>query len=106
MSFGMGVGVNVLGWLVGGSYKFNVFRSGGIRVTRKEITMCSKPKMPKASSTPAETVATPTAADATVTKAKANQRNKTAGNSGRDIRTSARGLADEATTTKKKLLGE
>lgn len=68
--------------------------------------MCSKPKMPKASSTPAETVATPTAADASVTKVKANQRNKTAGNSGRDIRTSARGLTDEATTTKKKLLGE
>lgn len=82
-------------------------RGKGVNITtRKEITMCSKPKMPKVSSTPTETVATPTAADASVTKAKANQRNKTAGNSGRDIRTSARGLADEATTTKKKLLGE
>lgn len=67
--------------------------------------MCSTPKMP---ATPAvtETVATPTAADASVTKAKTAQRNKTAANSGRDIRTTARGVTEEATTKKKKLLGE
>lgn len=67
--------------------------------------MCSAPKMPSVS-TPTETVATPTAADANVTKAKTAQRNKTAANAGRDIRTSARGLIEEANTTKKKLLGE
>lgn len=67
--------------------------------------MCSTPKMPSVSKE-VETVATPTAADASVTKAKAAERNKTAMNAGRDIRTSARGLSDEATTQKKKLLGE
>ncbi len=67
--------------------------------------MCSSPKMP-AVSAPTQTVATPTAADASVTKAKTAQRNKTAANSGRDIRTTARGLVEEANTTKKKLLGE
>lgn len=67
--------------------------------------MCSTPKMPSVATT-TEAVATPTAADANVTKAKTAQRNKTAANAGRDIRTSARGLTEEATTTKKKLLGE
>lgn len=67
--------------------------------------MCSSPKIP-ANNTQVQTVATPTAADASVTKAKTAQRNKTAANSGRDIRTSARGLEDEANTNKKKLLGE
>lgn len=68
--------------------------------------MCSTPKMPAAASASTETIATPTAADASVTKAKTAQRNKTAANSGRDIRTTSRGLSEEATTTKKKLLGE
>lgn len=67
--------------------------------------MCSTPKMPAVSGN-TEVVATPTAADASVTKAKTAQRNKTAANSGRDIRTSARGISEEATTNKKKLLGE
>ncbi len=67
--------------------------------------MCSTPKMPAVSSN-TEVVATPTAADASVTKAKTAQRNKTAANAGRDIRTSARGISEEATTKKKKLLGE
>ncbi len=68
--------------------------------------MCTTPKMPAAQNTVTETVATPTAADASVTKAKNAQRNKTAANAGRDIRTTERGLSDEAATTKKKLLGE
>jgi hypothetical protein len=67
--------------------------------------MCSTPKMPAVSGN-TEVVATPTAADASVTKAKTAQRNKTAANAGRDIRTSARGISEDATTNKKKLLGE
>lgn len=67
--------------------------------------MCSTPKMPAVQSN-TETIATPTAADASVTKAKTAQRNKTAANAGRDIRTSARGISEDATTNKKKLLGE
>lgn len=68
--------------------------------------MCSSPKIPAASTAPVQTVATPTAADASVTKAKTATRNKTAASSGRDIRTSARGISEQATTEKKKLLGE
>lgn len=67
--------------------------------------MCSIPKIPSVASN-TEVIATPTAADASVTKAKANQRNKTAANNGRDIKTSSRGVTEEATTNKKKLLGE
>ena len=67
--------------------------------------MCSTPKMPAVPGN-TEVVATPTAADASVTKAKTAQRNKTAANAGRDIRTSARGISEDATTNKKKLLGE
>lgn len=67
--------------------------------------MCSTPKMPAVSGN-TEVVATPTAADASVTKAKANQRNKAAVNNGRNIKTSSRGVTEEATTNKKKLLGE
>lgn len=67
--------------------------------------MCSTPKIPSVASN-TEVIATPTAADASVTKAKANQRNKTAANNGRDIKTSSRGVTEEATTNKKKLLGE
>lgn len=67
--------------------------------------MCSTPKMPAVSDN-TEVIATPTAADASVTKAKANQRNKAAANNGRDIRTSSRGVSEEAATNKKKLLGE
>lgn len=67
--------------------------------------MCSTPKIPSVASN-TEVIATPTAADASVTKAKANQRNKTVANNGRDIKTSSRGVTEEATTNKKKLLGE
>ena len=70
--------------------------------------MCSSPSMP---STPAaaaqEQPASPTAADASVTKAAASTRNKTAALAGRrDTKTSARGLSDGAISQKKSLLGE
>lgn len=68
--------------------------------------MCSTPKAPKADNTPVETIATPTAADASVSKASTNTRNKASSLANRNIKTSARGLTDEATTSKKGLLGE
>lgn len=68
--------------------------------------MCSTPKMSKVEDKPAETVATPTAADASVSKASTNTRNKASSLANRNIKTSARGLTDEATTSKKGLLGE
>ncbi len=71
--------------------------------------MCSKPKVQYVE-VPAETqqVATPTYADASVTKASTNTRTKAASTANRNIATSARGLTDEATTDKEKkgLLGE
>lgn len=69
--------------------------------------MCSTPKMPTPASTATQQeVAAPTYADASVSKASTNTRNKTAALAGRDTKTSARGLADSATTQKKELLGE
>ncbi len=68
--------------------------------------MCSTPKMPAADTTAEKTIATPTLADASVTKASTNTRNKAASMSGRNITTSARGLQDDATTQKKGLLGD
>ena len=68
--------------------------------------MCSTPKMPSTKTEPQEEIATPTYADAAVTKASAKTRNKAAALAGRDIKTSARGLGDEAKTEKKELLGE
>lgn len=53
-----------------------------------------------------EPVASPTLADAEVTKASAIERKKAASLAGRNIKTSARGLNDEAQTNKKNLLGE
>ncbi len=50
-------------------------------------------------------VAAPTYADAAVTKATTATRNKTAALAGRNIKTSARGLSDDANTDKKNLLG-
>ncbi len=67
--------------------------------------MCSTPKL-STPSTNVETIATPTQADANVTKAGSTQRAKAAANSGRDIRTSSKGINEEAKTSKKKLLGE
>lgn len=68
--------------------------------------MCSTPKMPAAEEAKTEQVATPTLADASVSKASTNTRNKAAATAGRNIKTSARGLLDEADTQKKGLLGE
>jgi len=53
-----------------------------------------------------ETIATPTLADADVSKAKTNQRGKVAAQFNRDIGTSTRGDITQAETKKKKLLGE
>lgn len=68
--------------------------------------MCSTPKAPSANNDAPQQLATPTLADASVSKASSNTRNKTASLANRNIKTSARGLTDEATTTKKGLLGE
>lgn len=66
--------------------------------------MCSSPKVPAAPA-PQPTVAAPTVADAATSKTAAGQRNKAAALAGRDIKTSPRGLGDEAQTKKKNLLG-
>lgn len=68
--------------------------------------MCSTPSTPAPASTKKEEVAAPTYADAQVSKSTAATRNKTAALAGRDIKTTARGLADEAQTKKKSLLGD
>lgn len=71
--------------------------------------MCSTPSIPNASNNQSqkqETIATPTYADASVTKAGAKTRQKTVGLAGRDIKTSPRGLGDDAVTTKKDVLGQ
>lgn len=67
--------------------------------------MCSTPKMPNIN-TKTETIATPTLADASVSKSSANTRNKASSLANRNIKTSARGLLDDANTQKKGLLGE
>ena len=67
--------------------------------------MCT-PKMPKVSETDSEPIATPTMADASVTKARNAAGDKTAKNNQKDIKTSSRGDETEANTKKKKLLGE
>ena len=68
--------------------------------------MCgSTPSIPAVSSSTQEQVAAPTYADASVSKATANTRNKTAALAGRNIKTSARGLTDESTKEKRGLLG-
>nr|DAJ76582.1 MAG TPA: hypothetical protein [Caudoviricetes sp.] len=68
--------------------------------------MCSTPSAPKVETTEPKQVATPTLADASVSKASTNTRNKTASLASRNIKTTARGLTDDATTQKKGLLGE
>ncbi len=68
--------------------------------------MCgSSPSMPAVQTTQQQEVAAPTYADAAVTKATTATRNKTAALAGRNIKTSARGLSDDANTDKKNLLG-
>lgn len=68
--------------------------------------MCSTPKAPKAEPVKTPTIATPTLADASVTKASATTKNNAQSLANRNIKTSARGLMDEANTQKKGLLGE
>lgn len=68
--------------------------------------MCSTPKMPTVQASEPQEAVAPTYADAAVSKASTNTRNKTAALAGRDIKTSARGLGDNAATQKKELLGE
>ena len=67
--------------------------------------MCSTPKMPKDDTDKKEEIAAPTYADAQVSKTTANTRNKAAALAGRDIKTSPRGLRDEAEKEKKNVLG-
>lgn len=57
------------------------------------------------SSAAKEQVAAPTYADASVSKATATTRNKTAALAGRDVRTSSRGLQNESEKEKRGLLG-
>lgn len=71
--------------------------------------MCGSKKVKMSNTsvaTPVQPVATPTYADASVTKASDIQRQKIAGLGGRNIKTSARGIEQEAITNKRKLLGE
>lgn len=69
--------------------------------------MCSTPKMP---STPVqekkEEIATPTQADAAVTKAGSKAKDKAKALAGRDVMTAPRGLSGVAAVQNKKLLGE
>ena len=70
--------------------------------------MCTPKKVyiPTAVTAPAASVATPTYADADVTKTSDNQRKKLSALANRNVKTSARGLGEEAVTAKRKLLGE
>lgn len=68
--------------------------------------MCSTPSIPKVDTKVPEPVATPTAADASVSRASTNTRNKAASLSAKNISTTSRGLLDDAPTKKKGLLGE
>ena len=67
--------------------------------------MCSKPSMPAVQSAPTQDVVAPTYADAKASKASAAQRNRNAALAGRNVKTSSRGLNDDATTDKKNVLG-
>ncbi len=67
--------------------------------------MCSTPSMPSVQKPKQEPIASPTYADAKVTKAGASARDKAKALAGRDIKTSARGLSGESEKEKTKLLG-
>lgn len=67
--------------------------------------MCSTPKMPSVQTQQQEEIASPTYADADVTKASSKTREKVRALAGRDIKTSARGLTKESDKEKTKLLG-
>lgn len=68
--------------------------------------MCSTPSMPKTDTKKQPEIATPTIADAEVTKASEATRKNAKKNTNQDVKTTARGLGEEATTKKKTLLGE
>lgn len=69
--------------------------------------MCSTPSMPSAPTTSTQAqVAAPTYADAKVSKASAQTRNKMSSLAGRDVKTAPRGLGEAAPVQKKSLLGE
>lgn len=70
--------------------------------------MCS-PKIPAATSATVveqEPIATPTYADAEVQKAGTNTRQQQASTTNRNVRSTALGVTEDATTKKKNLLGE
>ena len=67
--------------------------------------MCSTPKTPSVPEAKTETVKTPTLADASVSKAATNTRNTAASTANKNVKTSARGITEEATTNRKSLLG-
>ena len=67
--------------------------------------MCSTPKMPQVQTQEQPEIASPTYADAKVTKASANTKDRMKALAGRDIKTSARGLTSESDKEKSKLLG-
>lgn len=69
--------------------------------------MCgSKKVVVPETTTTVQNVSTPTYADASVTKTSDTQRRKIAGLSSRNIKTSTRGVQEDAVTQKRKLLGE
>lgn len=68
--------------------------------------MCSTPKTPAVKTQEQPEIATPTQADAAVTKAGAQAKEKTKALAGRDVITSPRGLTGVAAVQNKKLLGE
>lgn len=68
--------------------------------------MCS-PSTPSAAAAPVqEPIATPTYADASVEKAGSNTRQQKAALANRNVRSTALGVTEDATTKKKTLLGE
>lgn len=66
--------------------------------------MCSTPSAPAQNNQ--QPVQTPTYADASVSKASTNTRSKATSLAKRNINTTARGLLDDAETSKKGLLGD
>ena len=67
--------------------------------------MCSTPKMPAVQTPKQEEIASPTYADAKVTKAGSAAKDKARMLAGRDIKTSTRGLMRDSDKEKTKLLG-
>ena len=67
--------------------------------------MCSTPSIPSVQTPKQEEIASPTYADAKVTKATSAAKNRAKSLAGRDIKTSTRGLTTESEKEKTKLLG-